>query len=425
MTNEPMDDLSAALGRLAAAAPPDTDAYVDAIAAATRARRQRPAWSFASGWLPLEPVRLRPWTGRSRTLLVVALIVLGLVAGALLVGSRRTGPPPPFGDVPGGLIAYSIDGDILVLDPVTGARTPVLVGPDSDAGPEFSLDGRRLLFERRIDGQPWLYLAASDGSDAHPLLDQATVGVLSGSWTADGRVLMAHEVNGHQRISFFSLDGSGLTTLNLGLEATWPQLRPPGFQELLFRGVKDGRIDLYVVDTDGGTPRALGLPSPQLFGPDWDLMDPSFNADGSAFAYLTVDPADNDEHGQFRVHRYDMATGTDQVISRTGPTIQEAWPYWAPNGKWIAIQRWEWTGTGRVAIIPADGHDEGFQIDVGTPFDRQPTSAWISTWSPDSRQVLSYLDRTEAPILIDVETHTHTRPDWRFDEPPSWAVLGG
>jgi Tol biopolymer transport system component len=332
------------------------------------------------------------------------------------------GPPPPFGAA-GGLIAYSKGGDIFLLDPRSGALTPVLVGPEVDRGPEFSVDGRHLMFEREIDGQPWLYIANADGTGAHPLLDQPTVGVLSGSWTPDGRVLMAHEVNGHQRVSFFAVDGSGSTTPNLGMEATWPQLRPPSFQDLLVRGVKDGRIDLYLVGVDGGTPRPLGLPSPQLFGADWDLWDPSFRSDGSAFAYLTVDPADNDEHGQFRIHLYDMDARTDRVISRTGPTIQEAWPYWAPNGEHIAIQRWEWKGTNRVAIIPADGHDEGFEVDVGTPFDRQPTSAWISTWSPDSTQVLAWMDSTEAPILIDVAAGTFTRPDWRFDEPPSWAAI--
>ena len=82
-------------------------------------------------------------------LLIIALVI---AAAALVVGSRQTRVPPPFGLAANGLIAYASAGDIYVLDPGDGhvARHRHRAGR-STPSPVFSPDGTRIAFRRAAD----------------------------------------------------------------------------------------------------------------------------------------------------------------------------------------------------------------------------------------------------------------------------------
>ena len=89
---------------------PSPDYRDEALAAAARTR-QRPSWTFAGRWLPMADIASRPaiaprvpWRAVGLALLVIALL---LAAAALIVGSRQTKVPPPFGLARNGLIAYA------------------------------------------------------------------------------------------------------------------------------------------------------------------------------------------------------------------------------------------------------------------------------------------------------------------------------
>jgi hypothetical protein len=65
----------------------------------------------------LSPAAGIPW----RPILVAGLLLIALVVGALLVaGSRRQQLAPPFGAAANGQIAYSLNGDLIAVDPKTG-----------------------------------------------------------------------------------------------------------------------------------------------------------------------------------------------------------------------------------------------------------------------------------------------------------------
>ena len=53
----------------------------------------------------------------------------------MYVGSQPQRLPPPFGAAANGLVAYSKDGDIYTVDPVTGARRAIVTGATVDDGP--------------------------------------------------------------------------------------------------------------------------------------------------------------------------------------------------------------------------------------------------------------------------------------------------
>jgi len=415
-------DLAELLGDLAGDTYP---AYVDVILEQSVAVRQRPAWSFVSRWLPTEraPAALRTVTGR--TVLVKMLLLTALVAGLLYAGARRPPAqrllPPPFGPADNGLVMYTRDGDVRTVDPVSGEDRLVIGGPEVDSDAGFSPDGTRILFLRTIRDEPWLMVADASGADIHPILDRPALGVLSGSWNPDGAaVTLVSDINGRPRISVHPVSGTSITTLDLGLDATWPMFRPPDGRQLLFRGVKDSVVDLYLVRPDGTGLTPLNRQSLALTGAELDLLGPGWSPDGGLITYHTVDPVPGGGN-QVALHVFDPDTREDRVISPQPANVNQGWAVWSPDGRWIAVQRWEFGGTGRFAIIPSDGRGAGHEINLGTRLD---DGAWIAEWAPDSTRVLEFFDRGTGLLSVDPATGQYTKLPWPVEQPVTWQRLG-
>ena len=130
--------------------PRDPD-LTDDVLWVTARTRQRPRWSFAERWLPTgvlslgrRTVRPVPW----RTVALVALLVVLAVAAAAVYVGTRPRLPAPYGLAANGLVAYAQNGDIYAVDPITGVREGLAVGPDDETEPRWSLDGTRVAFLR-------------------------------------------------------------------------------------------------------------------------------------------------------------------------------------------------------------------------------------------------------------------------------------
>jgi hypothetical protein len=139
------------------------------VLARTAHTRRRPAWRIPERWIPMSAITTRsarvsqvPW----RTVGLIALLIVTLVAGALLIaGTRRPALPPPFGVAGDGKIMYSFDGDIFVRDTPTGAKTALITGSTIDQTPAFSNDGSKFVFGRHeAAGADSMWIANVDGS---------------------------------------------------------------------------------------------------------------------------------------------------------------------------------------------------------------------------------------------------------------------
>ena len=385
----------------------------------TTQTQQRHSWEFPSRWLPIE--QTQRWSSPApRLVLLVLLAVLALVAALVSTGApfvRPRDPLSPFGPAANGLITYASAGDIYSVDPVTSEVALLIGGPDRDGSADFSPDGSHLFFAREISGETWLMAATATGGDVHPILDRPAVGVLSGAWSPRGdSIALVSDVNGRPRISIHPIAGTAITTLDLGVDATWPVYRPPAGGEFAFRGVKDGVVDLYLVDPDGGNLRPLGLTSRGLRGQELDLLAPVWSPDGRLLAYHTVDEAE-DGTPQTTVHLLDPATGIDRVLDPQPAGINQGWALWSPDGTRLAVQRWEEDGTGRFAIVALDDSARDVEVDLGTPFERGP---WIGTWAPDSTRLLEYLDPEVGILSVDPGSGAYTKMPWPAEEPVGW-----
>ena len=306
------DDLERALARwfdAEAVEPAPADRFQQVVEA-TGERRPRPAMLAGLGSAWVQPGSV---AGTARfsliTVVLLALLILALAAGALIVGGlqRRFPAVVPAGD---GLIAYASGGDIYVGDPATGETRTIVSGPQRDSWPIFSPDGTRLAFLRGdVETEDAsIVVVRADGSNERvamqPGFSQRGVGF---TWTPDGASILVNHDSRPFTTPYFDgelslLDATGVDEprlltppLPVGVGGPYfrytdqvaPMFRPPNGDVIL--SGEDGNWDiqrLYAWDADLENRRPLGREALEPFEPyhmqPWALW---WSPDGSTIAF--------------------------------------------------------------------------------------------------------------------------------------------
>ena len=424
-----VNDLPEILGDLAMAPYPD---YIDDVLAITAQSRQRPAWTFPERWIPMVDIVRQPafvprlpWRSLAMAAVLLALL---LAAAAIYIGSQQQRVPAPFGPARNGVIAYEAGGDIFTADPATGAATEIVSGPAQDVGPRFSLDGRLVAFERKVDGgKGQLYVARSDGSNL-TLVTPAPITIqlaTSGrSWekyqfSPDGTSLLIATMTGSDpTLTIAQADGSGARVLDLGLPASEPSFRPPNGAEILFIGAEGMSRGLYVVDLETLKVRpVLKLES------DFDLAGPTWSPDGAKIAYWSWGGPAEGLNAKTHVIAAD-GSGDRELPSPPG-AVWNAHATWSNDGTRLFIASGYSDGMDDVrgVVIPADGRN--FGVEVAQDVETECCAAWI--WSPDDSKVLGrstpLVGAPRQPIVIDIAAKQAIPAPWAVTSDPTWQRL--
>ena len=148
-----------------------TPDYTELLLARTAATSQRPGWMVPERWYSMSAISERLTTAPRipmRTIGVVALLILVLVAAALIVAGQRRQLPLPYGPAGNGLVVYASESDIYVGDPVTRNSRRITSGPEVDGFPGYTKDGTKITFLRSASGDPLLaghlMIVDADGS---------------------------------------------------------------------------------------------------------------------------------------------------------------------------------------------------------------------------------------------------------------------
>jgi hypothetical protein len=402
--------------------------HLDAALRRTRTERQRPAWSSPAMWLPMD-LTLRPaqdaLSGRARTVGILALVAL-LAAAALVfaIGARRH-VPSPFGPAANGVIIVNLDGDLHLVDGDGSNLRPLVVGPEIDFGAQFSRDGSRFAFVRRLDspeppgsfrfgvveGDVGLMVANADGTGIRPLSDGPQYGVYGYDWSPSGdRIALARNVASRRVLSVVDT-GDPASVRDIAL----PDDLLPAFGGVLWRPTQGDELILtagpkgsagagiYAIRPDGTGFREI-VPRRGKPAPDGIALSP----DGRWLSYTRAG----------YLHLVDLETGADQQLRSATVTNEFLGHEFSPDGRTgVMLSCLPRAGPCSAVIIAIDGSSPGRAVGPDLP---RPKGPMVGV-SPDGKQVVLHID--ERPIFIDVATGRETTGEAAFSWFESWQRL--
>lgn len=315
------------------------------------------------------------------TLLFTALALLSLGVGT--ASAAFPGKPGPI--VYRKTITVELDrkkkttGGLFVHGPRLGAPPRQLTFEPTDSRPSVSSDGRKIVFEGRVDPDArfdtGIYVINSDGTGRRLLTDDG----LQASFLPDSRRIVFSRSSGN-RVNLFTirLDGTGLRQITHGPYGDYdPAVSPDGrtvaFSSDRDREGKRDHSDVFTVASSGGRPRLL------IDGPMGD-EDPNYSPDGRRIAFASSRGGNT---GIF------IASSEGRRIKRLTPckpycTIYNH-PAFSPDGRHIVALGH--THGNFIPLIRSDGGGIVGTIDRGHPMEHGlEVNVDIPTWGsqPDA-----------------------------------------
>lgn len=233
--------------------------------------------------------------------------------------------------------------------------------------PSWSPDGKRIAFTKDVFGGQVLFVMNADGSR-----QLAVTGGARGFgpfWSRDGRLLFTRTDRANLEIAVIGSDGRGERRLTSNPRAdTHPDWSPDG-SKIAFESHRGGTGDIYVMDADGGNPRAVFADHD-----DWE-GEPAWAPDGEQLAF-SADPDDDNIWSIYIGTR----GGTPRRLSSNAN--DDGFPAWSPDGRQLAFERYQGESSS-VYLIDADGRNERRLIG----------NAAGAAWSPDGSTIAFSSDR--------------------------------
>ena len=262
------------------------------------------------------------------------------------------------------------DAEIFVYSLETGKSENITNNPAFDADPNFSPDGKQIVFTSRRDGNAEVYLMNADGSDVrrltnHPAFENHPVFSPDGSNIA----FNSDRENENSDIYLMRTDGSEIRRLTDWKtdESVEPGCWSPDGTQIVFSENRDGNDDIFVMSAEVYRPRFI------LADEKSNLQFPSYSPDGKQIVYQAETENKNSE-----LRIFDVEAKQNRVLLKTEKS--DFSPVFSPDGEWIAFQN-RIEGNTEICIIKPDG--SGIQnLTNNAARDASPA------FSPDGKQIV-------------------------------------
>ncbi|MBB4630844.1 LpqB family beta-propeller domain-containing protein [Sphingosinicella soli] len=150
----------------------------------------------------------------------------------------------------GKTILFDLLNDVYAMPATGGQAKAILSGPATQRSPQFSPDGRHILFLSDEDGADNIWIADTDGRNARQISRETVAMITAPTWAPDGRAIAATKTSASvfemrtSEIRRFEVSGGGDTGI-VEAPASGKDIQEP-------RYAPDGR-SLYYTERVGGT----------------------------------------------------------------------------------------------------------------------------------------------------------------------------
>ena len=214
--------------------------------------------------------------------------------------------------------------------------------------PSWSPDGKRIAFVFDRNRNWEIYVMDVNGDDPRGLTNHSTA--RDPSWSPDGeRIAFTSSRDGNLEIYVMDADGGNQRNLTNSPHLEWYPSWSPDGKRIAFTSngkgglaIKDGNLEINVMDADGGNPR-------NLTNNRRHDREPSWSPDGKRIAYTSS------RDGNLEIYVMDADGGNRQNI--TNNPFKDWEPSWSPDGKRIAFVS-NRDGNDEIYVMDADGGNQ-------------------------------------------------------------------
>lgn len=234
--------------------------------------------------------------------------------------------------------AQSGNKELYVMDWDGYNPLPLTKNRSINMNPDFSPDGREIIFTSYKRGNPDLYRRAL--SNTSEIAVSARKGLnITGTWSPDAsRIALSLSKDGDAEIYTLAKDGSHprRLTLNPALDL-YPTWSPDG-KQLAFVSDRLGKPQIFIMNADGGAVRRLTTSGNYNVNPRW-----SPKGDKIAYSRMTS--------GGFNIFTI-AADGTSDIQLTTVGNNEN--PSWSADGRFICFSS-KRSGASGIYVMRADG----------------------------------------------------------------------
>jgi TolB protein len=228
--------------------------------------------------------------------------------------------------------------EIYVMDWDGNNPLPLTKNGSINLNPDFSPDGREIVFTSYKRGNPDLYRRSL--SHTTEIVVSSRKGLnITGSWSPDGRkIALALSKDGDAEIYTIDKDGSSPNrlTINPALDL-YPAWSPDG-KQLAFVSDRLGNPQIFVMNADGGEVRRLTTTGTYNVNPRWSPK-------GDKIAYSRM------AGGGFNIFTIATDGSSDTQLTVDGNNEN---PSWSADGRFICFSSKRGSGNG-VYVMRTDG----------------------------------------------------------------------
>ncbi|HEY0681320.1 MAG TPA: amidohydrolase family protein [Steroidobacter sp.] len=284
----------------------------------------------------------------------------------------------------GKTIAFDLLNDIYVMPAAGGPATAIHSGPATQRSPQFSPDGKSLVYLSDQTGADNIWISALDGSNARQLSKETLAMITGPAWAHDGRSIVATKTNA----------------------STYE--------------MKMSELRRFFLD---GAPEQVVVPKPES---GKDVQEPRLSPDGR-YAYYTqrTDVGDhyvylNTGLSNFVIRRHDLQTG--ESVDLIGGFGSATTPEVSPDGKSVAFIRRVGAKTVlfRYDVAAGTQHPIYQELDRDLQADYIPQEHYYPAfgWFPDNRHIAIW----GKGQLLKIDTQSGSATQIPFQAPASHRI---